>query len=167
MFVFGEIAVLIVAFGSKNWHTLNWVLASFSIIVSFLIALVLPESPRYFIARKKFKDAYLVLHKIAKYNGTLDKLISEKDLIAKFSCEQDNISENSVKPDPSNLDSISSDNSISNKSLNNIGSENKNSKKNPIIAYFSKSKKNIIQTVFLAYVWVALQLIYYGIGFGN
>ena len=51
----------------------------YAILVSVLICVFLPESPRYLVQQQKSHEAFLVLKKIARINGTKDVHTLEQD----------------------------------------------------------------------------------------
>ena len=46
IYVIGELILLGAAYFLKDWHLLNWFIASYSLIVLTLISYMVPESPR-------------------------------------------------------------------------------------------------------------------------
>lgn len=69
MYVFGELVVLLIAYFFRDWHLLNWTMAIYSVFFIFIITFVLPESPRYLLAKGDSINANKVLKRIAKFNG--------------------------------------------------------------------------------------------------
>ena len=68
-FTIGEILMgLIVMAGVKNWKTLHIVLGApfFALLLTYF---VLPESPRWLIAQKRYQQARSTIQKAAKING--------------------------------------------------------------------------------------------------
>lgn len=65
----GELVVAIVAYFWRDWHILNWFMGLYGIVIVIILILLLPESPRFLVANKRYDEAYLVLKQISKYNG--------------------------------------------------------------------------------------------------
>lgn len=68
-FSFGEFIILGISYYFRNWHYQNIFIAVYALITSILIILIIPESPKFLIVNKRFKEASLVLTRIAKCNG--------------------------------------------------------------------------------------------------
>ena len=141
LYVFGEILALIVAYLSKNWHIIDWFMAAYSFVIVVLVVIILPESPRFLVANHKYKEAYNVLSKIAKLNGTSSKLISEKDFVAEMTTNNEKIEENSL-----NIE------------------EKKGS--NELFQFLLNPKLNLVITIILSYVWISVSLTFYGVSLG-
>jgi MFS family permease len=157
LYVFGELLALIVAYLVQNWHTINYFLILYSIIIVLMAAFILPESPRYLIALKKYKNAFKVLKKIAKVNGTASKMLNENEMIALF--QSDRSSSDSTRVENNRLD-INEDNNLL------AGEINNTEKELTLFGYLTNPVFNLIKTFLLTYLWIALSMIYYGVSLG-
>lgn len=81
MYVAGLLILMAVAYWSRDWHIINSFLAIFSFLVLLLISLILPESPRYLLSKKKYKECYAVLKRLAQVNNRSDELFSEDEFL--------------------------------------------------------------------------------------
>jgi len=150
LYVFGEILALIVAYLSKNWHTIDWFLAVYSFVIVLLVVIVLPESPRFLVTKSKYKEAYQVLNKIAKLNGTSSRLINEKDFVSEMT--------------------LSNEKNINNGKYTEVKQDLKTPEKkksNELIQFLLNPKFNLIITMILSYVWIAVSLTFYGVSLGK
>ncbi len=147
LYVFGELIALAVAYLFKDWHLIDWFLVAYSFLIVILVFFVLPESPRYLIAVNKHKEAYAILTKIARINRTLDKLKNENDFILDLNADVKN----------------KSDDSDENLLKNSI---QKSIKTNSPLQFLINPKFNLVITIIMAYVWIALSLVYYGVSLG-
>jgi len=147
LYVFGELIALAVAYLFKDWHLIDWFLVAYSFAIVLLIFFVLPESPRYLLALNKHKEAYAILTKIAKINGTLDKLKNETDFITDLKAGLTNKSDDNEKL------------------LKN--SNQKLIKSNSPLHFLMNPKFNLIISIIMAYVWIALSLVYFGVSLGK
>ena len=57
LFVVGELLALLIGYVLRNWHWINYFLTFYSILIVLMVALVLPESPRYLVTLKKYRKA--------------------------------------------------------------------------------------------------------------
>ena len=137
-YVLGEIFVLIVAYFSKDWKIINWFLTVYSFILIIPCALYLKESPRLLARRFKYDDAILIIKDISKINGHFDKFDNDQE----ENYKQMLIQENRVKI------------------------ENFRSQKVNFFDEFLLSKKLFVQAILLSYVWISLNLLYYGVTLG-
>jgi len=78
-YILGEMIALLLGYFARDWHIIIWCVGAYSIIIVLIICFYLQESPRYLIARKMYKEALLVLNKIALTNGK-EFLIEEFEL---------------------------------------------------------------------------------------
>ena len=143
LFVFGQLLIMTASYFLRNWHYQNYFVTGYSITIFFLIVFVLPESPKLLVTKKRYSEAHAIVSKIAKFNGktftmTVDEMIKE-------------ISDESKLLPTTKIDNDTQE------------SETKQS----VMSYLFNYKENLIKTILLAYVWIALSMVYYGIGLGN
>ncbi len=69
-FALGEALVGLVAIGIRDWKTLQLVL-SLPVYGLLLLYLILPESPRWLIAKGRYQKARAVIEKAARWNKVL------------------------------------------------------------------------------------------------
>lgn len=81
IFAVGELFILTISYFLRNWHMQNLFIAFYSFMIAIAIALILPESPKFLIANKRYKEASEVLSRIAKINGKQSGLIIMKFLV--------------------------------------------------------------------------------------
>lgn len=143
MYVMGEFMVLAIAYFFRDWHVMNWFMAGYSIVIVFIVLVLIPESPRYFVSVRKNDKALKLLTKIARFNGKSGAL-DVKDEIALESL----VNENS---EPSNQ--VSDKNSIEEAPTSKLHS-------------LWRPRENLIKTSLFIYIWFALSLIYYGVSLG-
>jgi len=152
LFVVGELLTLIIGYVLRNWHSINYFLIFYSILIVLMVALVLPESPRYLVTLKKYRKAYKILKRIAKVNGTSQKLLNENEMIRLF------------KSSVSNKNKEQEENNPLNEQFNNKYIEKE--KDTTLIDYLTNPLFNLIKTFILTYCWIALSMIYYGVSLG-
>jgi MFS family permease len=151
LFVVGELLALLIGYVLRNWHWINYFLTFYSILIVLMVALVLPESPRYLVTLKKYRKAYKILKRIAKVNGTSQKLLNENEMIRIFKS------------------SVSSNNNIEqeeNNPLNEQFNDIEKEKDSTLIDYLTNPLFNLMKTFILTYCWIALSMIYYGVSLG-
>lgn len=68
MFCCSQLFIDIVAYYQREWRTLQFY-SSFACVISLLVCVVAPNSPRWLISTGQIEKAKEVLNKIAKYNG--------------------------------------------------------------------------------------------------
>ena len=156
MYVGGELLILVIAYFFKNWHIMNVTITAYSSIFIFVIAFLLPESPRFLISKNKKDQAVKVLTKFAKYNG------KSTETIQKYSKEQ---SASLINKDNNDNNSIDSENVSLGESVNNEESGKLTKKEQTFIEIF-KPRANLIKTCLFMYMWFALNLVYYGVSLG-
>ena len=123
-----------------------------------MVAFILPESPRYLIGRKNFTKAYQILKRIAKTNGRLESMLSEHELKLLFQ-PNDKMSEASVEKNKLQ-DKEEDNNLLATDSLQS------NTESQSLYSYLVNPVFNLIKTLLLTYIWVALSMIYYGVSLG-
>lgn len=176
MYVVGELIILLVAYLTRSWHLINWIMAGFSVILVFLVLFTLPESPRFLLARKQYTKAFLVLKRIALLNGKVGTLCSENDFKSLI------INEEAQAQSSSSSSSSTSSSGSATKASKNVDDDDKQilsssndtdskassteSSLRQVLNYL-KLKSNTIKTIFLAYMWISLSLIYYGVSLGT
>ncbi len=69
-FALGEALVGLVAVGIRDWKTLQIVL-SVPVYGLLVLYFILPESPRWLIAKGRYKEARAVIEKAARWNKVL------------------------------------------------------------------------------------------------
>lgn len=144
----GELAILAISYFLRNWHYQNLIIAVYSILVGILIGIFMPESPRYLIAQKCYKKASEVLSRIAKVNGrdpvTIEDIKNEMDMSG---------------VDTSEIMNLTSDNVETTKKL-------VNRVETSVFNYLCNPKKNMLELLLLAYVWLSIAMCYYGMNYG-
>lgn len=112
-------------------------------MVLILVVTILPESPKFLIAQGKYAEASKVLSKIAKFNGQCGQ-ITEKDISIALElgieCEE-MIEKNEVK-----IKSATTTTCVS--------------------YYLTHPLTNLLKTFGLAYLFIAMSMIYFGVSLG-
>ena len=132
--------MLAVAYLYKDWHVMSITMTAYSFIVVILIILLIDESPRYLITKGNYEKAYKLLSKIATTN----------DQNVKFNLDIELFEQQSKK--------LNSNNS------NNDEIEYKNTRSN--LKEMWSPKSNLLKTFIFVYIWLSLNLVYYGISLG-
>lgn len=146
LYVLGEIILLAICYFFRDWHMHNWAISVYSFTILGLMIMVLPESPKFLIANKRYKEAADILTRISKVNGT-NLSITEKDILV----EMNNSEAEKMIPEKTEL-------SIEEKE------EMKN--KLSVASYLTKPLRNLLQTCMLGYLFAAMSMIYFGISLG-
>jgi OCT family organic cation transporter-like MFS transporter 4/5 len=136
-YIIGELIVLIIAYFSKDWKLINRILTVYSFIFIIPCALLLKESPRLLARRFKYDEAIVVLKEISKFNSCYNKNDIDQDKIYK----QMLIDENKLKTD----------------NFTHNGN---------FFQEFLFGKKLFFQAILLSYIWISLNLLYYGVTLG-
>lgn len=139
VYITGEIFLLLVAFIAPDWKIIMLFLAVFSIITVFLVAFLMPESPR-FLMSKSHHNAKLqsLLKKIARINGKVcDEKILEKEI--ELETKQQQSAETT--------------------------SQNDEETKQEVKILFKK--ENLLKIALFIYIWFTLSLCYYGVSLGK
>ncbi|KAK3704046.1 hypothetical protein RRG08_049003, partial [Elysia crispata] len=74
----GMLAVILVAFFVREWKTLQLILTAPLVLTALTFPLLIPESPKWLLSRKRYSEAHAILQTIAKVNG--NSLPEEVDL---------------------------------------------------------------------------------------
>lgn len=138
LFVVGELVVAVLSFVFQSWHVINWFIAAYAFVILLMSVHFLPESPRFLIVSKRHNELYQRLKYMAKINGTKSSFdkINEKDVI----------------------------DSLLNKNVSNRQDDPR--KNESIFEYIFKSKHLVMRVALLSYIWLSLQLVYFGISLG-
>ena len=67
-FPLGEVIIGLLAIGVRDYVTFQWILAIPCLILAALTLWIIPESPRWLINKKKYKEAKKVVQSAAKFN---------------------------------------------------------------------------------------------------
>ena len=161
LYVFGEIIALVVAYLAKDWHIIDWFLAAYSFVIVVLLIFVLPESPRYLVTKNKHNEAYKVLEKIAKINGTLNKLPNEQDFMLQLKGnKEENLNSEKITFQKIQENSLTEGKSIQSKKMT-------PKKQNELIKFLLNPKFNLVVTMILSYCWISVSLTFYGVSLGK
>lgn len=190
MYVAGLLILMAVAYWSRDWHIVNSFLAIFSFLVLLLIYLILPESPRYLLSRKNYKECYAVLKRLAQVNGTSGELFSEDEFL-----KQADLKNN---PDKSTADMVqfqdqvyfhemqsllslkvmskiskvkisnSSDliDAVQSSQVKETQEQVENEKNVSVSAFLMNPVKNLVCSLLVMYVWAVLSMTYFAISLG-
>lgn len=165
-FVIGELTVLVVAYYVRDWHFMLWFLVAFSILgLSFLFGFV-PESPSYLFETKQYDRIRKLAKKIARVNGRAIYRVHSANETEGDTFINSKVVESSdqVNKNDSLLEKLLTTNQQLNSSqVVNIESSKE---KTGLIQFVLESKWNLINSVLIAYLWLDLSLVYYGISLG-
>lgn len=150
-FSFGGLAIVGVSYFFRNWHHHNIFIGIFSFVNMLLIFFLMPESPRFLVAQKRYKEASEVLSRIAKMNGKAP--VSEEDII--FEINNEKLSIEKLK-----LVNDSTSSECSEKPLD-------KSEDLSMIVYLTKPLRNLVNLFLVAFMWLATAMCYYGMNYGN
>lgn len=139
MYVLGEYYVLIIYYLSRNWHVLYWCVSGYSLIITGLVVFVIPESPRILAANQRYDAAAKVLNKIAKFNGKDIKKFTGDEIESELNQEK-KLQENTM-----------------------VTVANKNAS---AWYYLTHPWKNMVRFLLMAYVWIAISMVYFGVSLG-
>ena len=154
MYVLGEFLVLVVAYISPNWHVIMLSMSIYAIGLVVLIALFMPESPRFLMAMEYDDRMKKLLKKIAKMNGK----VCDTAEIFKQEIEFENVEKS--KPHEQSSQSVSAqDENVD------VIIHNKHTAKEELS--FIAKRKNILRIASFVYIWFALSLTYYGVSLGK
>ncbi|KAK3772967.1 hypothetical protein RRG08_012736 [Elysia crispata] len=65
----GMLAVILVAFFVREWKTLQLILTAPLVLTALTFPLLIPESPKWLLSKKRYSEAHAILQTIAKVNG--------------------------------------------------------------------------------------------------
>jgi len=165
-YVLGELIILIVSFLTRDHHLINIFMIIFSILVVFLLIILLPESPRYLVTKKKYTQAYFILKRIALINGKEKYMIDEREFMNVFCNEKIRKRKQSDKTSSTCETRDLINEKISFNEEVEFTLETNSKKSDSVYFYLFKSKGNFLKTCLLAYIWIALSMIYYGVSLG-
>jgi len=148
MFALGELLIVVISYFMRDWHYHNLTIAAYSFLNTILISFFLPESPRFLIQKENYKEAAIVLSKIAKING--NQAVTENDILK----ELGNFEESKTM--------ISLESSADENKCVEISEKNNFS----IRSYLFSQKKNFSDLLFLANVWFSNAMLFYGMNYG-
>lgn len=151
IYVLGEFVLLLVSYYLRNWHHQNWFIAAYSVTILILVLFILPESPRFLVANKRYKEAAKILSKIAKVNARKNT-VSEIEI------------RNEINGGISEKEKIIAEEEQLYKVMS---PDEQNSKNSHSVSYYLRHPySNTIKTLMLAYVFAALSMIYFGVSLG-
>ena len=134
------------------------------------IYFILPESPSYLVANKKYEECYNVLKKIARVNGTTDHLFSKEKFLKQVESNNNNTIDKHFDQleEITNFHEIQSLLNIKKKIVDERESDEQEAKNNASIIYFLLNPiKNLWKTMLMCYVWISLTMIYFGVSLGK
>ncbi len=123
---------------------MNRTMAIYSLIVVILIIFILDESPRFLATKERYEELQKVLNKIAKFNGNSEIAFDIAML------EKNRESGEVYIESTENLD---------------LDTNNQNKSISKYQEIWSP-RTNLLKTGIFIYLWLALNLIYYGISLG-
>jgi MFS family permease len=140
--VFGELIVLLVYYLTRDWYSLYWFIAIYSILIALLTITILPESPVWLLAQKRDDEAKKVLRTIARINRK-QLIDADFDSLAQ-NINDDNLVFSSIKEpdDKSKLTTAT------------------------IFRHIFCVRASIKKIYLLIYIWVAISLLYFGVSLG-
>lgn len=189
MYVGGLLVLLAVAYWSRDWHIINAFLALFTLLVVLLIFLILPESPRFLLSKKKYKECYAVLKRLAQVNNRRDELFSEQEFLQQASLKNDpdkratdmvQFKEQVYFHEMQSLLSLKivkdakASSLIDSKGNEVKGNEAKGGKQHQVekeksasvSSYLVNPVNNLIRSLLIMYVWSVLAMTYFAISLG-
>lgn len=140
IYVIGELLLLAAAYLLRDWHLLNWFIASYSLMALTIISYTVPESPKFLITNKRYEEAAYILTNMAKTNG-VNITITEKDITNELHSGE---AEKMISEEENTVDT----------------------KKTSVIYYLTHPLINLVRTIILAYQFISLSMIYFGISLG-
>ena len=167
-YVLGELVILIVSYLARDYHLINCFMIFFSLFIVFLLVFFVPESPRYLVTKKKYKEAYIILKHIALSNGREKNMMEEREFINTFCNEKIRKRKQSQKTNSTceTRDLINEKISFSEEIEFTLDKIEQSQKSDSVYFYLFKSSKNFLKTLLLAYIWIAISMIYYGVSLG-
>jgi hypothetical protein len=122
------------------------------VFVLFTVILLVPESPRFLIHRKKYNEAFEVFKKIGRFNRKNIQPLEEDPSVQALLNKKELLEEDQMMFGDSPTD---------------VKSKRDHKDHSNIIRYMSESKDNFYRTLLLIYVWFSMSLVYYGVSLGN
>ncbi len=119
-------------------------MAAYSFLAVIFIILVIDESPRYLINKGNNEKARKLLNKIAESNGKNVKISKDIEL----------------------FEQQSKMNKTSNNKINNSNEDIEYKNTPSILKEMWSPKSNLLKTFIFVYIWLSLNLVYYGISLG-
>jgi len=135
-YVVGEIIVLISYYLSKSWSILSWVIALYSILFVFLTWFLLPESPRWLIAQRRFKEAEAILKRISVMNNKSIRFNND------LSDQMKSLNDSEETDMDEKLSSAQ------------------------ILKSIFYSRQNLFKMSLLIFIWISISLLYFGVSMG-
>lgn len=174
MYVFGEFLILVVSYFARNFHFINYFISFCSLMIFLLVAICIPESPRYLITKKKYKEAYSVLKKIAKVNENENNLKSYPEFEIIFSSDTIDhqikiVDKNSSNNETSDLMLEKTSGEIEKNESTKVKQPNylfRANRSHSLYNFLFKAKNHVLMTFLLSYIWIALSMIYFGVSLG-
>jgi hypothetical protein len=123
---------------------MNITMAAYSFLAVIFIILVIDESPRYLINKGNNEKARKLLNKIAESNGKNVKISKDIEL----------------------FEQQSKMNKTSNNKINNSNEDIEYKNTPSILKEMWSPKSNLLKTFIFVYIWLSLNLVYYGISLG-
>ena len=163
-YVLGEVVVVGIAYFVNNWRIFNWILVIYNFFLTIVAALFLVESPSWLIESKQYDRAIKSLNKIALINGrkdvfNVDRKINNAEEFYQYLVEKGTIDE---RDSNSGIEYKEGKQILINDDTDSV---EKNNSKSMLKSIFI-GKDNIIKTVLLSYIWIAVSLLYFGVSFG-
>lgn len=171
MFVVGELVVLPIAYVSRNWHTLLIVNAAYSVVVLVMIIFLLPESPRYLVEKRRYKEADEIFKKIARINKRPIETATDSEFQSflsqqKASKENDESIAAARKLDAEMGQEDNETMVVTQRTETTTTSSSSTSNDLSAVAYVFSSKQNVFEIVALIFLSFSLCLAYYGVSLG-
>ena len=172
MQVSGQPLLMICYYFSRDWHSINILIGLYSAISLLIALLVLPETPRYLITKKRYEECYKVLKRISQVNKRSDEMFTREEFLSQI--ESNNNGTIDKAAGEFNFQEIQSLLSIKSKKAfddnkNNdtedveIGEGNSKS----LLFFLFNPPKNLILTLAMGLVWCSISLNYFGLGYGK
>jgi MFS family permease len=149
-YVIGELLVLAVEFTFRNWHAQTIFMIVYAITLIFLVAFLLPESPRYLLSMGMNAKAVKLFKKIQRFNGKPSSSSSGSGRLGEESLNNEDITEELL-----NEDKIRDETS------------NDEQERGVNVRQLWHPRVNLVKTFAFVYIWLALSLLYYGVSLGN
>ena len=186
MYIVGMILLMALAYFSRDWHLINSYLAIYAVFIILLIFLVLPESPRFLLSKKKYEQCYAILKRLAQVNKRSDQLFGKEEFLKPAHIknnpgnhENDKLEEQIYFHEIQSLLSLKISNKARKKSFNSstvIDAKSEEATKeaqseaepNVSLSFFLMNPvKNLIYSLLIMFVWAVLAMTYFTISLGN